>query len=73
MRKLLLVILTVCFILSIFSINALAQEKDIQKKDLIQLTIEQRWKRSNYLIDVVMIACVKYAKSMGEINAITPW
>ena len=59
-------ILICCVTLILFNNSTLAQNQDTQKKELVQLTVEQRWQRSSWLLDVFMIAGINQAKSRGN-------
>ena len=43
-----------------------SQPQKTQKKDLVQLTVEQQWKRSIWLFDSIQIAAISHAKSLGQ-------
>jgi len=46
--------------------SAHSQDQKTQKKDLVQLTVDQQWKRSIWLFDSIQIAAIRHAKSLGE-------
>ena len=64
--KIISTILICCVTLLLFNNSPLAQNQDTQKKELVQLTVEQRWQRSSWLLDVMMIAGINQAKSRGN-------
>ena len=53
-------------VIFILSGSIFAQEKEGQKIELPQLTLEQKWGRSVMNLTVMTIASIAYAKSNGE-------
>ena len=43
-----------------------AQAQNEEKKEPVQLTVEQRWQRSSWMVDVMMATGINQAKSMGN-------
>ena len=48
-------------ILPLLSNVALSQEQNNEKRPLPELTVEQKWQRSNWLVDVMMITGINQA------------
>ena len=53
-------------ILPLLTNVALSQEQNNQKRPLSEFTVEQKWQRSNWLVDVFMVAGINQAKSNGK-------
>ena len=63
--------LIIIFLLPLLTNMVLAQEQNNEKKPLPELTIEQKWQRSNWMVDVMMITGINQAKSNG--NTVKYW
>ena len=62
-----ILMIAVCCFTSMLTIGLTpAQAQNNEKKELVQLTVEQRWQRSSWLFDLVTIAGINHAKSMGK-------
>ena len=59
-------IFIISFTLILLIETAHSQAQKTQKKDLVQLSIEQQWKRSIWLFDSVQIAAIRHVKSLGN-------
>ena len=58
-------------ILPLLTNVAISQEQNNEKRPLPELTIEQKWQRSNWLVDVMMVTGINQAKSNG--NTVKYW
>ena len=68
MKKIKLMIIA---FLPLLTTAVLAQDQNNEKKPLPELTLEQKWQRSNWLVDVMMITGINQAKSHG--NTVKNW
>ena len=59
-------ILIVSLTLILIVDTAQSQSQKTQEEALVQLTVEQQWKRSIWLFDSIQIAAIRHAKSLGQ-------